>query len=554
MKLHSVRVHPSKALLPREEQLAWKIAGVAVDKVAVQKDVAEMIINRIIDNAAVAIAAINRRPVVSARMMALAHPRKGGASLFGLPAARTVSPEWAAWANGTAVRELDFHDTFLAADYSHPGDNIPPLLAVAQTVGKSGKDLIRGLATAYEIHIDLVKGICLHRHKIDHIAHLCPAAAAGIGTLLGLKQEVIYQAVNQAVHVSFSTRQSRKGEISSWKAFAPAHAGKLAIEAVDRAMRGEGAPNPIYEGEDSVIAWMLAGRENKDHEYLVPLPEKGEPKRAILESYTKEHSAEYQSQALIDLAFRMRERIADFEAIERILIYTSHHTHTVIGTGANDPQKMDPKASRETLDHSIMYIFAVALQDGRWHHVDSYTPRRAQRPDTVRLWHKIETTEDPEWTRRYHSEDPNEKAFGGRVQIFLKDGTVIEDELAVANAHSLGARPFQRPDYIRKFQTLTEGIISVREANRFLEAVQDLAALPAGRLGALNVALPAGRVTLAPVRGIFDAPVRSAEPAATRRIQRRGEEKARTRTIKKARRVKTIAQGRKAPSARRPRA
>ena len=550
MKLHSVRVHPSKALLPREEQLAWKIAGVAADKVPVQKDVVEMIINRIIDNAAVAVAAINRRPVVSARMMALAHPRKGGAAVFGMPAARTVSPEWAAWANGTAVRELDFHDTFLAADYSHPGDNIPPVLAVAQTVGKSGKDLIRGLATAYEIHIDLVKAICLHRHKIDHIAHLCPAAAAGIGTLLGLRQEAIYQAVNQAVHVSFTTRQSRKGEISSWKAFAPAHAGKLAIEAVDRAMRGEGAPNPIYEGEDSVIAWMLAGRENKDHEYHVPLPEKGEPKRAILESYTKEHSAEYQSQALIDLAFRMRERIEDFEAIERILIHTSHHTHTVIGTGANDPQKMDPKASRETLDHSIMYIFAVALQDGRWHHIDSYTPRRAQRPDTVRLWHKIETAEDPEWTRRYHSEDPNEKAFGGRVQIFLRDGTVIEDELAVANAHPLGARPFQRPDYIRKFQTLTDGLISAREANRFLAAVQDLAALPAGGLGALNVALPAGRVTLSPVRAIFDAPLRAAEPAAPRRLARRAEAKARTKTLKRARRVKKMAQGRSAPRTR----
>ncbi|WP_019012800.1 MmgE/PrpD family protein [Elioraea tepidiphila] len=559
MKLHSVRVHPSKALLPREDQLAWKIAGVAVDKVPVQKDVAEMIVNRIIDNAAVAIAAVNRHPVVSARMMALAHPRKGGAAVFGMPAARTVSPEWAAWANGTAVRELDFHDTFLAADYSHPGDNIPPVLAVAQTVGKSGKDLIRGLATAYEIHIDLVKAICLHRHKIDHIAHLCPAAAAGIGTLLGLKQDIVFQAVQQAVHVSFSTRQSRKGEISSWKAFAPAHAGKLAVEAVDRAMRGEGAPNPIYEGEDSVIAWMLAGRENRDHEYLVPLPETGEPKRAILDSYTKEHSAEYQSQALIDLAFRMGEpfrtgrQAGGWDAIERILIHTSHHTHYVIGTGANDPQKMDPKASRETLDHSIMYIFAVALQDGRWHHVDSYTPRRAQRADTVRLWHKIETTEDPEWTRRYHSEDPNEKAFGGRVQIFLKDGTVIEDELAVANAHSLGAKPFQRPDYIRKFQTLTDGIISTREANRFLDAVQDLAALPAGGLGALNVALPAGRVTLSPVKGIFDAPVRSAEPAAARRVVRRAEEKARTKTMKKARRVKKVAQGKKAPRTRRSR-
>jgi hypothetical protein len=58
-----------------------------------------------------------------------------------------------------------------------------------------------------------------------------------------------------------------------------------------------------------------------------------------------------------------------------------------------EQQQQSPKASRETLDHSIMYIFAVALQDGTWHHVDSYTPRRAQRPDTVRLWHKIETVE-----------------------------------------------------------------------------------------------------------------------------------------------------------------
>ncbi|GAN77492.1 MmgE/PrpD family protein [Acidisphaera rubrifaciens] len=490
MKMHEVRVHPSKDNLKRDDQLAWKIAGVAADRVAVERDVAAMIINRIIDNAAVAIAAINRHPVVSARDMALGHARRGaGATVFGVPASRRVSPEWAAWANGTAVRELDMHDTFLAADYSHPGDNIPPILAVAQTMERSGRDLIRGLATGYEIQIDLVRAICLHEHKIDHIAHLCPAQAAGIGTLLGLKQEVIYQAVQQAVHVSFTTRQSRKGEISSWKAYAPAHAGKLAVEAVDRAMRGEGAPSPIYEGEDSVIAWMLDG---PDALYRVPLPDKGEAKRAIMDSFTKEHSAEYQSQALIDLAFRMREKIENLEQIERVVLHTSHHTHYVIGTGANDPQKMDPKASRETLDHSIMYIFAVALQDGTWHHVDSYAPRRAGRADTVRLWHKIETREDPEWTRRYHATDPNEKAFGARVEIHMADGTVIEDEMAVANAHPLGARPFGREDYIRKFETLTDGIISRREANRFIEIVQDLPKLAAEDLHLLNVALPAG--------------------------------------------------------------
>ncbi len=492
MRQHEVRVHTSKDNLPRDEQLAWKIAAVAADKVAVERDVAAMIVNRMIDNAAVAIAAINRRPVVSARDAALGHSRRDGAGVFGVPPARRVSPEWAAWANGTAVRELDMHDTFLAADYSHPGDNIPPILAVAQTMERSGRDLIRGIATGYEIQIDLVRAICLHAHKIDHIAHLCPAQAAGIGTLLRLPTETLYQAVQQAVHVSFTTRQSRKGEISSWKAYAPAHAGKLAVEAVDRCMRGEGAPSPIYEGEDSVIAWMLDG---PNATYDVPLPEPGEPKRAILDSFTKEHSAEYQSQALIDLAFRMREKIPDLEQVERIIIHTSHHTHYVIGTGANDPQKMDPKASRETLDHSIMYIVAVALQDGRWHHVDSYSPRRAGRADTVRLWHKIETREDPEWTRRYHATDPHQIAFGARIEVIMQDGSRIEDELAVANAHPHGARPFGRDDYIGKFRALTEGIVSAREANRFLEVVQDLPRLAAGELGALNVALPAGRLT-----------------------------------------------------------
>jgi 2-methylcitrate dehydratase len=499
MHTTEVRVYPSKTVLSREDQLAWKIAAVAADKVAVPKDVTAMIINRIIDNAAVAIASVNRRPAVSARGAALGHPRKGGATLFGAPPRVTVSPEWAAWANGTAVRELDYHDTFLAADYSHPGDNIPPILAVAQTMERSGRDLIRGIATGYEIQIDLVRAICLHEHKIDHIAHLAPAQAAGIGTLLNLKPEMIYQAVQQAVHVSFTTRQSRKGEISSWKAFAPAHAGKLAVEAVDRVMRGEGAPSPIYEGEDSVIAWLLGGKEAVYH---VALPGPSEAKRAILDSYTKEHSAEYQSQALIDLAFRMRADIPDTAAVEKIVIHTSHHTHYVIGTGANDPQKMDPKASRETLDHSIMYIFAVALQDGAWHHETSYAPKRATRADTVALWHKIETREDPEWTRRYHTLDINEKAFGARVEITLADGKTLIDEMAVANAHPLGAKPFERDDYIGKFLALTDGIISTRESNRFLEAVQDLPKLAAGELAALNVALPAGELALSKP-GIF---------------------------------------------------
>jgi 2-methylcitrate dehydratase len=411
VKSHKVRTYKSAENLAREDQLAWKIASIAADNVALDADVVEMIGNRIIDNAAVAAASLVRRPVASARAQAQAHPFLPGATVFGLSTAKRISPEWAAWANGVAVRELDFHDTFLAADYSHPGDNIPPILAVAQHCGLSGAALARGIATGYEVQVNLVKGICLHEHKIDHIAHLGPSAAAGIGTALGLSAEVIYQAVQQALHVTTTTRQSRKGEISSWKAYAPAFAGKMAVEAVDRVLRGEGAPSPAWEGEDGFIAYLLSGPKA---EYVVPLPEKGEAKRAIMDTYTKEHSAEYQSQALIDLARRMGPKIGDLTRVKDIVIHTSHHTHYVIGTGANDPQKMDPKASRETLDHSIMYIFAVALEDGGWHHERSYAPERANRSETVALWHKISTVEDPEWTRRYHSHDPKEKAFGHR--------------------------------------------------------------------------------------------------------------------------------------------
>ena len=82
----------------------------------------------------------------------------------------------------------------------------------------------------------------------------------------------------------------------------------MAIESVDRCMRGEGAPSPIYEGEDSFIAYILSGPEK---EYVVPLPNINQEKRAILETYTKEHSAEYQSQALIDLARSLSKKIKD---------------------------------------------------------------------------------------------------------------------------------------------------------------------------------------------------------------------------------------------------
>ncbi|MCL2515668.1 MAG: MmgE/PrpD family protein, partial [Microbacteriaceae bacterium] len=117
METHHVRVHRSDEGLAKEDQLAWKVAALAAEKAPVDDDVAEMVVNRVIDNAAVAAASLVRPAPAAARAQALAHPVSiggAGATVFG--AARRASVEWAAWANGVAVRELDFHDTFLAAE------------------------------------------------------------------------------------------------------------------------------------------------------------------------------------------------------------------------------------------------------------------------------------------------------------------------------------------------------------------------------------------------------------------------------------------------------
>ena len=500
MIIHKIKVYPSKVYLPKKKQLAWKLAEIASDNAKLNKLSIDMAINRIIDNASVAIASLNRKSVIASREMAMKHPRKNGSTIFGINSNQLFDSEWATWTNGTAVRELDFHDTFLAADYSHPGDNIPALLAVAQQKSKSGIDLLKGIITAYEVQVNLVKGICLHKHKVDHIAHLGPSVAAGIGTMLKLNTEIIYQSIQQALHTTVSTRQSRKGEISSWKAFAPAHAGKLAIEAVDRAMRGEGAPSPIYEGEDSVIARILDGKKAN---YKVPLPKIKEPKRAILETYTKEYSAEYQAQAIIDIAKKLNRKIRNLKNIKKIDIFTSHHTHYVIGTGANDPQKMDPNASRETLDHSIMYIFAVALEDADWHHIKSYSKSRAKRKSTIKIWRNIKTHEDKKWTKKYHDPNPRKKCFGAKVIVTMKNGKKYIEQLDRADAHTYGLRPFKREDYIKKFQTLTKDIIDEKESKRFLKLVQNLKNLKPGKLKDLNIVIKKNKIKRNTKEGIF---------------------------------------------------
>ena len=148
---------------------------------------------------------------------------------------------------------------------------------------------------------------------------------------------------------------------------------------------------------------------------------------------------------------------------------------------------MDPNASRETLDHSIMYIFAVALEDADWHHVKSYTKARANRKSTIKIWHSIKTHEDKKWTAKYHDSNPKNKSFGAKVIITMNNGKKISEQLERADAHTYGSRPFKRKDYIKKFKSLTDNIISRKESLRFIKTVQNLKKIKKGQLTKLNI-------------------------------------------------------------------
>ncbi|MEQ8195033.1 MAG: MmgE/PrpD family protein [Rhodospirillales bacterium] len=499
MITHEVRPVKKGETLDKTEQLAWKLAAAATDPTPNDPEAVDMAINRIIDNAGVAIAAINNHAVVNARAQALTHPRKDGATVLGMPNDTRVHCEWAAWANATAVRELDFHDYFGGLDSGHPGDNIPSVAAAAEQCGATGEALARGIILAYETQISLAKGINFKRHGFEHLSNVGPAVAAGVGSMLELETDVVYQAIQQAAHVSPTVRQTRKGEITSWKAYVPGHVGKLAIEALDRALRGEKSPTPMYEGEDGILARLVGGETGH-----VPVAEPGEPKRQILETFTKEHSIGYHGQAIVDLAFKMRDRLKNLENIESIVLHTKRNTHNIMGCGSNDPQKYDPNASRETLDHSAMFAFAVALQDGVWHHINSYRPERVHRPDTITLWKKISTVESEEWNRRYDDPPPLLRDHGAGAVVTYKDGTVITDELPIANAHPRGARPFGRTEYINKYRTLAEGIVEAAESERFLDTVQRLTELKPNEIAGLNIRVDPGKLeTHKPARTIF---------------------------------------------------
>jgi len=413
--------------------LASYAAGVAWDELPAET--VHEVRRRIVDSIGVAMAAFDEDSPAAARAYAGTHP--GGATLWGT--GDRSAAEAAGFANGVAVRYLDFNDTYLSLEPLHPSDVIPPLVALAEARGIGPHDLFAGIALAYEIGVTLCDAASLRAHGWDHVNYIAIGVACGAGRMLGLDAAKIEHAISIATVPHAAMRQTRAGELSMWKGAAAANAARNALFAVALAEAGMTGPYEPFEGEMGFFAQLLGG-ERFDEAALAGL-EAGEPPRRILDTYIKFWPVEYHAQSAVDASLQLREALGgDPSRIATVRIDTFRASYEII---AKDPEKWDPK-TRETADHSLQYIVCAALLDGEVT-MGTFDLGRIRDPRTLAMLRDAVTLEeDPVLTAGYPEGIPN------RVTVTTTDGETLVREVAYPRGHA--RNPMTDDEVMGKFR------------------------------------------------------------------------------------------------------
>ncbi len=423
---------------------------------------------RVLDSVGVALAAFDDDAPTAARRFALELPQPAGATLWGTDA--RVAPEAAAFANGVSVRYLDFNDTYLSREPLHPSDVIPGLMALCQWRNRPVRDLIAGIAVAYEIGVALCDSLSLRARGWDHVNYIGVAAACGAGTLLGLAPAQIEHAVSIAAVPHASMRQTRAGELSMWKGAAAANSTRNAVFAALLAEQGFTGPYRPFQGEMGFLRQML-GVENFDDAPFRPL-EDGAPPSRILDTYIKRWPVEYHAQSAVDIAVDLRGQLGAGDsadavagAVESVHIDTFGVAYEII---AMDPEKWAPR-TRETADHSMPYIVAVALLDGS---VDSasFSDERLADPRVRSILDRTMLRMDPELDKGYPEGIPN------RITVATAGGRQFAGEQSYPRGHF--RNPMSDDEVEAKLLSNVQGRWSDAQARRVLDLVWDLEQQP----------------------------------------------------------------------------
>jgi 2-methylcitrate dehydratase len=330
-----------------------------------------------------------------------------------------LDPVMAAFNIGAIVRWLDFNDTWLAAEWGHPSDNLGAILAVADYVSRrneaEGKapltmaDVLTAMIKAHEIQGVLALNHSFNRVGLDHVLLVRIASTAVATQLLGGSREQIIAAVSNAWIDGGALRTYRHApNTGSRKSWAAGDATSRAVRHALISLTGEtGYPTAM-----SADIWGFEDVLFKGRKIALERP---------LASYVMEHvlfkisfPAEFHAQTAAEAALQLYDVVGDrLDDIDRIVMETQEAGMRIIN-------KTGPLTSPADRDHCLQYIVAIPMIFGRLTAAD-YEDDIAADPRVDALRAKMQVTENDQFSRDYL--DPDKRAIGNAVQVFFKDGT-----------------------------------------------------------------------------------------------------------------------------------
>jgi len=413
---------------------------------------------RVLDSVGCALGAWSADPCVIARRVAMRLSANPGATLLGTT--HLAPPDWAAFCNGCMVRYLDYNDTYLSLEPAHPSDNIPAALAVAQAQKGDGKSLIVAIVLAYEVQCRLCDAASIRARGWDHVTYGAFSVALAAGKLMGLGADQLRHAVGIAGVGSANLRQSRVGELSHWKGCAFASAAQHGVQAAMLAAEGMTGPAPIFEGQHG-FEKLVSGPLHLAGPFAENSAKHSVNDFMILRTSIKYWPAEYHSQSAIEAALDLRREISDVGDIEAVSIESHDAAVDIIGSGV---ERWRP-TSRETADHSLPYITAVALIDGEITG-RQFEESRFMDPKLLEFLSHVSVTRNSELSQRYPTE------VGNIVRVKLRGGRTLERRVDTPTGNA--AKPLSDQQVQTKYLAQADGVLDSGRANLLAEWIMRL--------------------------------------------------------------------------------
>jgi 2-methylcitrate dehydratase len=381
-----------------------------------------------------------------------------------------LDPINAAFNIGAMIRWLDFNDTWLAAEWGHPSDNLGAILAVADYLSRAGRpvsvrDVLTGMIKAHEIQGVLALENSFNRVGLDHVLLVRVASTAVVTAMLGGTREQIINAVSNAWIDGGALRTYRHApNTGSRKSWAAGDATSRAVRHALFALKGEmGYPSAL-----SAKTWGFQDVLFKSKALSLP---------QALGSYVMENvlfkisfPAEFHAQTAVEAAMTLHGEVASkVGEIERIAIETQEPGVRII-------DKTGPLANPADRDHCIQYMVAIPLLFGRLNAAD-YEDKIAQDPRVDELRTKMQVRENPTFTQEYY--DPNKRYIGNAVQVFFKDGS---SSRRVQVDYPIGHRKRREegmPVLVKKFEASVAAHFSARQTESIKALFVDRRALGA---------------------------------------------------------------------------